>query len=187
MLAIQFLSGFNRWTFLIVVCLMTMSSWMESLADEKPTVPAVQMVALDGTAVVVTAAELQKLPRTSVEVIDQNGRTVKYTGVAVHVLLSQVNAPLGKELRGATLRCFVAVKGNDDYRVVFALCELDPEFSDRVILLADEQDGKPLDENSGPFQLIVPGEKRRARWVRQVDRIRLMESRVFDEDIPTKP
>ncbi|MFO1003408.1 MAG: hypothetical protein U0936_24000 [Planctomycetaceae bacterium] len=78
----------------------------------------------------------------------------------------------------------MAVRAKDEYRVVFSLCEFDPVFTDRMILLADEQDGKPLNEENGPFQIIVPGEKRRARWVRQVNRIRVMESRVVDEDMP---
>lgn len=56
-----------------------------------------------------------------------------------------------------------------------------------IATYAYEQGGQPLDENSGPIQLIVPDEKRRARWVRQVDRIRVMESRVVDEDTPVTP
>jgi hypothetical protein len=54
------------------------------------------------------------------------------------------------------------------YRVVFALAELDPGYTDRVILLADRADGQPLDSKTGPFRIVVPGEKRMARWVRQV-------------------
>jgi hypothetical protein len=47
------------------------------------------------------------------------------------------------------------------------LSEQDPELTDRVILLADAKDGQPLAPNEGPFRIIVPGEKRAARWVRQ--------------------
>jgi hypothetical protein len=49
------------------------------------------------------------------------------------------------------------------YRVVFALAELDPGYTDRVILLADRADGQPLDSKTGPFRIVVPGEKRMAR------------------------
>lgn len=156
-------------------------------ADEKPAsaaIPALQVVALDDTAITLTAEDLKKLPRTTIEVIDRSGKKFQYSGVAVHLLLEKVNAPLGEELRGEALRCYVSVKARDEYRVVFALCEFDPLFHDRAILLADEKDGQPLDDETGPFQLIVQGEKRRARWVRQVDRIRVMESRVVDEDMP---
>jgi hypothetical protein len=38
----------------------------------------------------------------------------------------------------------VVVEGIDGYRAVCALAELDPELTDRVILLADTKDGQPL-------------------------------------------
>jgi hypothetical protein len=154
-----------------------------ALADEKKP-DAVQIVALDDSAISITTEDLRKLPRTSIEVLDRSGKKVQYSGVAVHQLLAKANAPMGEELRGEALRCYVAVKAKDEYRVVFALCEFDPEFALQPILLADQQDGQPLAEETGPFQIIVPDEKRRARWVRQVVRIRVMESRVVDEDMP---
>lgn len=40
-------------------------------------------------------------------------------------------------------------------------------------ILADTRDGKPLDAHEGPYRIIVPGEKRPGRWVRQVQRIEL--------------
>jgi hypothetical protein len=178
---------FNCSIFYIVVIALPTGDRHRANANDKSDAASVQIVALDDTAITVTAGEMKNLPRTSVEVADRSGRVVKYSGVAVHQLLAKVNAPLGEELRGEALRCFVAIKAKDEYRVVFALCELDPAFTDRVVLLADEQDGKPLEEDIGPFQIIVPGEKRRARWVRQVDRIRVMESRVVDEDMATTP
>jgi hypothetical protein len=51
---------------------------------------------------------------------------------------------------------------------VFSLAELDPELTDRIFLLADTKDGQPLPLREGPLRIIVPGEKRPARWVRQV-------------------
>jgi hypothetical protein len=63
---------------------------------------------------------------------------------------------------------YLVVEAADGYRAVFALPELDPLFTDRVILLADRRDGKSLSEREGPLRIIVPGEKRPARWVRQV-------------------
>jgi hypothetical protein len=35
-------------------------------------------------------------------------------------------------------------------------------------LLADRRDQQPLSSREGPLRFIVPGEKRQARWVRQV-------------------
>ncbi len=68
------------------------------------------------------------------------------------------------------------MEAQDGYRVVFSLPELDPNFSCRVVILADEQDGQPLNSLHGPYRIIVPGEKRRARWVRMVNTMRILES-----------
>ena len=54
------------------------------------------------------------------------------------------------------------------YKAVFALPEIDPAFTDRVIILADRRDRMRLTDKEGPWQIVVPGEKRQARWVRQV-------------------
>jgi hypothetical protein len=59
--------------------------------------------------------------------------------------------------------------------VVLALPELDPEFTDRVVLLADKVDGHPLASKDGPFRIVIPGEKRMARWVRQVTLLKVVQ------------
>ena len=63
---------------------------------------------------------------------------------------------------------YVVVDAADGYQAVFAMAELDPALTDRVILLADRKGGQPLGAFEGPLRVIVPGEKRPARWVRQV-------------------
>jgi hypothetical protein len=83
-------------------------------------------------------------------------------------LLKTAGVKFGQDLRGPALATYLVVEAADGYRAVFALPELDPAFTDRVILLADRRDGKPLDEREGPLRIVVPGEKRAARWVRQV-------------------
>ena len=73
---------------------------------------------------------------------------------------------------------YVVVDAADGYRVVFSLSELDTAYTDRVVLIADTRDGVALPAREGPFRLVVPGEKRAARWVRQVTAIDV-------EDAPT--
>jgi hypothetical protein len=82
-------------------------------------------------------------------------------------LLCRADVPLGKQLRGPRLKLYVVVEAADGYRAVFALAEFDPDFTDRVILLADRRDDYPLSSKRGPFRIVVPGEKRHARWVRE--------------------
>jgi hypothetical protein len=40
--------------------------------------------------------------------------------------------------------------------------------NERLILLADKQEGAAFAANVGPLKIIVPGDKTHARWVRQV-------------------
>jgi hypothetical protein len=69
------------------------------------------------------------------------------------------------------------VEAADGYNVVFALPELDPAFNDKQIVLAFSKDGKPLDEKEGPFRIVIPEEKRMARWVRQVTTPKIVDVR----------
>ena len=39
------------------------------------------------------------------------------------------------------------------------------------MLLADALDGKPLGGEQGPWRLVVPDDKRPARWARQVKKV----------------
>jgi hypothetical protein len=76
-------------------------------------------------------------------------------------------------LRGRALAQYVLVEARDAYRVVFAVAELNPAFTGRRVILARTSDGQPLTPTEGPWQVIVEGELRPARWVRQVTSIRL--------------
>jgi DMSO/TMAO reductase YedYZ molybdopterin-dependent catalytic subunit len=127
---------------------------------------------LDGRDRVVTDADLARLTRhdTTVSAHEVSGR---YSGVALTDLLALVDAPLGDSLRGRSLATFVTVEATDGYRVLFSIAELDARFTDRVVIVADAKDGRPLPSAEGPYRLIVPGEKRPARWARQVVRITL--------------
>jgi hypothetical protein len=121
----------------------------------------------------ISAAELAKLPRRSVEAKAHDGAVSRYEGVAVIEILAKAGVPVGTDLRGKAMALYLVVEASDDYRAVFALAELDPLFTDRVILLADRRDGKPLSGREGPLQVVVPGEKKHARWVRQVIKLRV--------------
>ena len=64
------------------------------------------------------------------------------------------------------------VEAADGYRVVIALPEIDPAFSDKKFFL---KDGKPMDSKEGPYRIVIPNEKRMARWVRQVTGLKIVE------------
>jgi hypothetical protein len=123
------------------------------------------------------AADIAALPHQSVSVSDEKNGDEVYQGVPVFELLRRAGAPLGSALRGPKMKLYVLVKARDGYAAVFALPEFDPGFTNRVILLADRRQGNTLGTVEGPFRLIVPGEKRHARWVRQVTDIEVMSAK----------
>jgi hypothetical protein len=115
-----------------------------------------------------TSLEFAQLPRQSVRAKDRDGKEVEFEGVAVFEILQRAGLKLGQDLRGTALASYLLVEAADGYRAVFALPEIDPACTDRIILLADRRDGKPLLAQEGPLRIVVPGEKRHSRWVRQV-------------------
>jgi hypothetical protein len=119
----------------------------------------------------VSAETFSCLNRQTVDVTEEDGTAAHFEGVALGDVLVKHGVALGRALRGSALAHYVIVKAADGYRAVYALPELDASFNDRVVLLADRRNGAPLDAKSGPFRIVVPGEKHQARWVRQVTEI----------------
>lgn len=127
--------------------------------------------------VVFSPTEFRALPHITITV--HNGHTDTseiYSGVPLASLLAQVNAPLGKDLRGKAMTNYIIATGSDGYSVVFSLAEVDPGFHEGQVLVADMRNGQPL-ANSGPFQLIVSDDKRPARWVHNLESITLQAAR----------
>ena len=147
------------WSILVVLALGAQAS-----AD------AALVVAGGATPVTVTPADLKTMPRAAVTVSEE-GRDVKYEGVLVAELLKRAGAPLGRDLTGAAVATYVVASAKDGYRSVFALAELDPEFTPNDIIVADTVDGKPLFDYQGPLRLVAPHDKRGARSVRMLQKI----------------
>jgi len=112
--------------------------------------------------------ELAKLPQREARAKEHDGSEHVYRGVAISDLLQAAGVAFGDQLRGANLARFLLVQAADGYRAVFALPELDPAFTEGLVLLVYSRDGAPLSEKDGPLRIVVPREKRQARWVRQV-------------------
>ncbi len=115
--------------------------------------------------------DFKAMLHTEITAADRDGKEHRYAGVPLISLLNQAGASTGAALKGKNLTKYVVVKAADGYEVVFALAELDPDFSTRTILLADSVDGAPLADGLGPYRVVVPGEKKPARWIRQVTAI----------------
>jgi len=122
------------------------------------------------------AKSLAGLKRLTLKV-DDHGEPAVYEGVSLTEVLALAGAPVGERMRGAHLSLVVVAKAADDYVATYSLAELDLGFTDRVTILADRRDGKPLAENAAPFQIVVPGEKKHGRWIRQVVSLTVKETR----------
>ena len=96
--------------------------------------------------------------------------------VALAALLRASGAIPEGALRSAQLSRYVLVDARDGYRVLFSLAELDPGTGRRGAWLVDRCNGAALDDKDGPLRLLVPGAKRAARSVRQLQSIDVIDA-----------
>src|SRR5215471_18346149 len=129
--------------FCVVVLLFVVGS-----AAQQP--PAIHISGTGIQTVEISAKDLARMPRLAVDVVE-----------------------LGDKLRGHALATYIVAQASDGYAVVCSIAELDPAMTDNRIILADTMNGKPLAPNEGPFKMVVPGDKRPARWVRMVTTLRI--------------
>ena len=121
-----------------------------------------------------TVSDLAGMPHASATVHTHDGKEHTYEGVLLAHVLTKAGQPLGENLRGSLLSKYVLVTAHDGYRVLFSLPELDPAFSDGRIIVAYKVDGESLPPHEGPLRIVIPAEKREARWVRMVEKIGIM-------------
>ena len=114
-----------------------------------------------------------KMPRETATIPEQDGTKVEYEGVTLREILKRAGAPLGK-LRGKALASYIVAKAHDNYQVVFTLGEIDSEFGNESILVADKRAGKPLFAYQGPFRLVCPNDKAGARSVRMLETLEVV-------------
>jgi hypothetical protein len=133
--------------------------------------PPAAVIAVQGdiaSPLSLTADDLAKMPRETASVPAPDGSKIVYEGVTLLAVLQKAGAPFGKQLRGKALSTYVLAKAMDGYQVIFTLGELDPDFGNESILLADKRDGKPLPDKQGPFRLVCPNDHEGARSVRML-------------------
>ena len=128
----------------------------------------------DGKPTVLTHADIEALPHVKVST-SASGAAATFEGVALEAVLEKAGVEFGASLKGKRLASYLLVEAADSYRVVIALPELDPAFTDKQVVLVFLKDGKPLDEKEGPYRIVIPDEKRMARWVRRVTTLKILD------------
>jgi hypothetical protein len=162
--------AFARWMLLALV--PSLPACAAHAADEATVI---RVTIENGQPQRFDAASLAKLPQHEVHA-QAHDKSVACQGPTLIDVLSAAGAPHGDQLRSGNLALYVRVSAADGYRAVFALAELDPGFREALPIVTGHCDGAPLDGHDGPFRLIVPDEKRPARWVRQVTAIDVLRS-----------
>lgn len=129
------------------------------------------------TPLSLSIADLKKMPRKTVAVMNPHEKKMEtYEGVLLEDVLHRAGAMQGDQLRGLALSMYVVAEATDGYRVVFSLTELDSAFSESDVLIADTMNDAPLSAPLGPLRLVVPHDKRPARWVRMLKSIKVVRS-----------
>ncbi len=142
-----------------------------TVAAQSSTPAALSIAGDVRTPLSIAPAELKDMPRTAVEVKDEDGRVVKYEGVLVGELLKRAGATLGSDLRGTAMTTYVLASASDGYQVLFSLAELDPAFTNSHVIVADTIDGKPLFAYQGPLRIVSSNDLRPARSIRMLQRL----------------
>jgi hypothetical protein len=121
-------------------------------------------------ALTFTASDLAAMPRHTVTA-NQHGKQVQYEGVYMSDVLAKAGVPFGSELKGKKLSIYVLATAHDGYAVVYTLAEMDPDFTDGDLLIADKVGTQP----EGPFRIIAPHDKKPARSLRMLERIEVVQ------------
>lgn len=164
-----------RWLIRIGITATVWLGAASAQAPEQASAPAIITVSGDISAPLTLKAEdLATMAREKARIPEQDGTEVEYEGVPLREILKKAGAPIGK-LRGKALTTYVVAKAHDGYQVVFALGEIDPEFGNEQILVADKRDGKALFGYQGPFRLVCPHDKAGARSVRMLEALEIVK------------
>ena len=155
----------------LFLALALLAGWIT--AQPQPAVLAVQGDV--AAPVSLTAADLAKMPRQTVSVPAPDGSKTVYEGVLLRDVLQKAGVPSGGKLRGKALTTYVIAAARDGYQVVFTPGELDPQFGNASILVADTRNGQPLPEKQGPLRIVCPNDKEGARSVRMLESLHVVQ------------
>lgn len=154
---------------LIITCaLLLPTTWLQ--AQSSLTVRGV-----DGKTAVVTSTDLARLTHHTIKTLD-HGSPATFEGVLLKDVLAKVNLPVGEKYHGTAASYYLLAEGRDGYKALYAWAELDPGFMDKPVYVVTKRDGKALPDNAKPFQLVAPGEKRGARWLRQLTTLTIRQA-----------
>lgn len=138
--------------------------------DVKPI--ALDLAGIEKPAVTLTRESLAAFPVIEQDITFKTSKGEErghYKGVLLWDVLAANGLGSLPGHNDALKHTFVVI-GGDDYAIHFSAGEVMPDFGDKAVMLATEVDGKPYGGEEG-LRVVVPGDKRGARAVKDVVRI----------------
>jgi DMSO/TMAO reductase YedYZ molybdopterin-dependent catalytic subunit len=128
------------------------------------------------TPLSLTAEDLAKMPRATAQ-LTADGTTTTYEGVLLYDILVKAGWQFGRGMTGKPMASYLLATGKDGYQAVFALPEIDPQFSGARVIIADKADGLPLPAREQPFRVVAPQDKMHARSIYSLVRLEVVRLR----------
>lgn len=150
---------------LLVLCRASIAGAQESLTIE----------GVGARTLRYTAAQLQALGGDTLRVELHHQTPTTYAIVPLRRLLAEGGLVVDS-LKGRQLTMVVIAEARDNYRVAISLGEMAKGLGGRDVVIAYRRDNAPLTQEEGPFRLIVKGDERAARSIRQLVRLRLVDA-----------
>jgi DMSO/TMAO reductase YedYZ molybdopterin-dependent catalytic subunit len=143
------------------------------------TVAAPAVLKVEGavpTPLSLTAEDLAKLPRATAT-LSADRTTTTYEGVLLYDILVKAGWQFGHGMTGKPMASYLLATGKDGYQVLFALPEIDPQFSGAKVIIADKADGAALPAREQPFRIVAPEDKMHARSIYSLVKLEVVRLR----------
>jgi hypothetical protein len=140
--------------------------------EHAKAIPSTSLVlTVYGKTTTLTVADLQALPQKTITVHNEHTKADEtYTGVVLSDLLAKYGAPFDRANEKTIFHSYIRAEGTDHYYVLYSGSEVEGALHNADVMIALTLDGKPLADD-GQLKLVASGDKRPARWVRNLSAI----------------
>jgi DMSO/TMAO reductase YedYZ molybdopterin-dependent catalytic subunit len=127
-----------------------------------------------GAETVLTMEALAAMPAVAVPfAAGHGGHAASFEGPLLWGVLDRTGV-IDAAKPASQVRQSVLITGSDGYTAVLALGEISPAFEGKQVILAERMDGQAL--APGHLRIVVPGDARGGRSVRDVARITVLQA-----------
>lgn len=132
-----------------------------------------KVINADSQSTTFSAEQLAAMPHVTLEARDHD-TPAQFQGIPLATILEKAGVKFDAKQHVPPVSEVLVVEAADGYKAAYAIGEIDPSIASTQIILADKHDGKAIDDKQGPLRVIVPTDKRGARWVRQATTLRVV-------------